>query len=304
MITKRKQTPTNPRVSIVLPCYNGERFLSQSIESVINQTFKDWELIIVNDCSTDSSPFIAEKYIAQDNRISIIHNKTNKKLPASLNIGFANARGKYFTWTSDDNIAKPNWLSTLVSTLDNNQDVSMVVADMTYIDETGKFITTASKQYPNRNPKQLAYLCNVGAAFMYRKSIADKIGKYDESAFCAEDFDYWCRIALNGQLMYIPDNIYDYRVQSGSLTATKKDEQIIKTTRIIKKYYKQFITVYHMNWLQKQKLTFLLKPHVKQTCFGLIFRFYTFCAFNLCNIVFFWNSNLRHKFKSILKIKL
>ena len=94
--------------SIVLPTYNGEEFLSNSIESVINQTFQDWELIIVNDCSTDNSLSIAEEYFKKDNRIRIINNAENKKLPESLNIGFREAKGDYFTWTSDDNEYYPN----------------------------------------------------------------------------------------------------------------------------------------------------------------------------------------------------
>ena len=93
-----------PKVSIVLPTYNGEDYLRESIESVISQTFTDWELIIVNDCSTDSTPKIAEAYAAKDCRIRVIHNEKNQKLPNSLNIGFESASGDYLTWTSDDNI--------------------------------------------------------------------------------------------------------------------------------------------------------------------------------------------------------
>ena len=91
-----------PKVSIVLPTYNGSKFLSRSIESVQEQAETDWELIIVNDCSTDNTLDIAQKYAQQDKRISVITNEQNKKLPASLNVGFSRAKGKYLTWTSDD----------------------------------------------------------------------------------------------------------------------------------------------------------------------------------------------------------
>ena len=293
-----------PIVSIVLPTYNGERFITESINSILSQSFTNWELIIVNDCSTDNTPSIINTFAKQDARIRIINNKTNKKLPASLNIGFALATGKYFTWTSDDNIARSNWLETLVNTLENEPTISMVVADMDYINEQGKFITTASLRYKHRNAKQLAYICNVGAAFMYRKSIADIVGKYDESTFCAEDYDYWCRIALKGSIKYISDNIYRYRKHGGSLTETKRDQQIAKTTVIVKKYYKKFISKYNMNWWQKQKLVFLLYPHVQQAKTYWLFKIYNTIAFQLGNILFFWNSNLRHKLKSQLKIKL
>lgn len=82
-------------VSVVMPVYNGEKYLRQSIESVLNQTFKDWNLIIVDDCSTDSSTDIMNEYAKADGRIQVIHNKVNSKIPASLNNGFEKASGRY-----------------------------------------------------------------------------------------------------------------------------------------------------------------------------------------------------------------
>ena len=91
-----------PRVSIVLPSYNGERYIKESIDSVLNQSFTNWELIVVNDCSEDGTRRIVEEYAQNDSRVTIINNEKNMKLPKSLNIGFEVARGEYFTWTSDD----------------------------------------------------------------------------------------------------------------------------------------------------------------------------------------------------------
>lgn len=95
-----------PKVSIVLPTFNGSKYIKQSVESVLSQTFTDFELIIVNDCSTDDTLSICNELKELDSRITIISNETNKKLPASLNIGFRRAVGEYFTWTSDDNLFK------------------------------------------------------------------------------------------------------------------------------------------------------------------------------------------------------
>ena len=295
---------TNPRVSVILPTYNGAKFIAESIKSIIAQKFTDWELIIVNYCSTDETLDIVTKFADQDKRIKVISNKENKKLPGALNVGFAAANGEYFTWTSDDNIARANWLETMVNALDSDPGIAMVVADMDYMDENEKFMETASSRYQHRNAKQLAYICNVGAAFMYRRAIADKVGKYDESTFCAEDYDYWCRIALNGNIKYIPDNIYRYRRHGGSLTATKRNQQIAKTSAINKKYYAQFITRYKMNWWQRQKMMFLLYPHVPKTACYWLFKAYNVVVFQIGNVLFFWNSKLRHRFKSKFKVNL
>ena len=91
-------------VSIVLPVYNGERYLEDAIESVLGQTYTNLELIIVDDKSTDDSLNIANKYRILDKRVRIIANEENIKLPKSLNKGFEVAQGDYLTWTSDDNI--------------------------------------------------------------------------------------------------------------------------------------------------------------------------------------------------------
>lgn len=224
-----------PRVSIVLPTYNGERYIRASIESILNQTYKDWELIIVNDASIDSTIDIVNEYVQRDSRIRVITNSTNKKLPESLNIGFESTSGEYLTWTSDDNMYKPKAIEFMVNHLDNHSDVDMVSCIFDFIDEDGKFVKEVD--YPeNRITVDLIYGCNVGACFMYRKKLADKVGKYDKDMFCAEDYDYWCRIAVSGRIDYVNNNLYKYRNNSKSLTATKKDTIAEKTRQIRLKY--------------------------------------------------------------------
>ena len=115
-----------PKVSIVLPTYNGEEYISNAIESIINQTYNDWELIIVNDCSNDNTLDIINKYALADSRISIIINNQNMKLPESLNIGFRNAKGDYLSWTSDDNMYDSKAIEKMVHYLDSNPNDNMV----------------------------------------------------------------------------------------------------------------------------------------------------------------------------------
>ena len=99
-----------PLVSIVLPVYNGEKYLRESLDSILAQTMEDWELIAVDDCSKDATPQILADYAASDSRIRVMRNAENQRLPRSLNIGFAEARGEFLTWTSDDNAYAPEAL--------------------------------------------------------------------------------------------------------------------------------------------------------------------------------------------------
>ena len=209
-----------PKVTIVLPTYNGSKYLRESVESVIDQTYKDWELVIVDDCSSDDTLKIANDYSERDGRIVVIHNRINKKLPASLNIGFEKARGEYFSWTSDDNIYEKDAIEKMVGYLDANQNIPMVRADMLMIDENAEVISE-SGEYGDL--KMLVANC-VGACFLYRKSVAQSVGQYDETLFCVEDYDYWVRIMEQyGTIGNIREFLYQYRWHPGSLSSTKRD---------------------------------------------------------------------------------
>lgn len=163
------------KVSIVLPTYNGENYIKDSIQSVLEQSYKNWELIIVNDCSTDSTKEIVENFIKQDERIKLINNSQNKKLPASLNIGFENATGEYYSWTSDDNLYKKSAIEFMVNYLEKHQDVDLVSCNYDNIDENAKFICEF-EQNKKRTTLDLALYNNIGACFMYRKKITNILG--------------------------------------------------------------------------------------------------------------------------------
>lgn len=236
-----------PVVSIVLPTYNGERFIKDSIESVINQTFSDWELIIVNDCSTDNTLNIANQYAKNDNRITVVSNEHNMKLPASLNVGFSMAKGKYYTWTSDDNMYKPQAIEKMVDYLNLNPYCDLVSCSFDHITEECSFIRESRKPNSTSNAIKLVHHCNVGACFMYRKEIADRVGKYDERMFCAEDYDYWCRIAICGNIHYQSENLYWYRDNLQCLTATKQNIIKQRTMEIRLKYADNIMTKFGLS---------------------------------------------------------
>ena len=203
-----------PKVSIVMPVYNGEKYLKESIDSVIDQTFTDWELIIVNDCSTDNTVSIVNEYT--DPRIRIIHNEQNQRLPRSLNIGFRKASGEYLTWTSDDNVYMPDAIHDMCEFLDDNQDYGMVTCRMHYIDENGN----AAGDFC-QTPDQLYCNDSIGACFMYRREVLATVGEYDPDMFLVEDYDYWLRINHRYLIGHVPKFNYYYRKHGNSLTQTR-----------------------------------------------------------------------------------
>lgn len=224
------------KVSIVLPVYNGEKYVRESIDSILAQELSDWELIIVDDCSTDHTGEIVKRYAGMDSRIKIIHNRENKRLPMSLNIGFRQASGEYLTWTSDDNKYMPNALRVMADYLDVNSSEYMVCADMRYIDAEG----CVTGVFEGFDGSKMYLQNNIGACFLYRREILKTVGEYDRDLFGIEDYDYWVRIYQKyGNIGHLGQQLYDYRRHDEGLTVQKA------------------------NLIRKQKAAFRLK-HIKE----------------------------------------
>jgi GT2 family glycosyltransferase len=143
-----------------------------------------------------------------------------QKLPKTLNIGFKVACGKYLTWISDDNYFAPNALEVMNDALDKMKHVGLVYTDYTCIDDRGKI----GKRIYQEPPEYLPIRDCVGACFMYRASVAKKVGEYNKDMVLVEDYDYWLRLGLVTKLYHIPASFYFYRVHDGALTKTRKEE--------------------------------------------------------------------------------
>ena len=217
-----------PKVSIVLPSYNGSVYIKKSIESVVAQEYTDWELIIVDDCSTDETLQIAHTYAEKDARIKVHHNETNQKLPESLNIGFRQATGEYFTWTSDDNWYMENAIGTMVGYLDIHPETGLCYADYYTVNDEDS-ITGESRM---SEPKHIITENVVGACFLYRRDVAQAAGEYDKSLFLAEDYDYWMRVSRQTKFAHISELLYYYRQHDNSLTQTRWQEAAHAVTKI------------------------------------------------------------------------
>lgn len=206
----------NPQVSVVLPTYNQAKFLPKALDSVFNQTYLDYELIAVNDGSTDDTARILDEY-QQHYDFTVIHQE-NQKLPQALNTGFRQARGQYLTWTSSDNIMLPQMLEVLVSALDSHPKVGLVYADWQVIDEDGAMRGVMRTLDFSRY--MLMRINYINACFLYRRVCQDMVGLYDPEYIYAEDWEYWWRISGSFRLMHVPQALYQYRLHGHSLTET------------------------------------------------------------------------------------
>lgn len=227
---------SSPKVSIVLPTFNGSRYLRAAIDSCLAQTYTDWELIIVDDASSDATPDIIKQYLTMDSRIRSVRHDANRKLPAALNTGFSLSRGEFLTWTSDDNLYKPPAIDKMLEYLSNHPEVDIVYTDYDVIDEDDKLIKKVMVP-----PSENIVIENVvRASFMYRRSVQTSLGGYDENSFLAEDYEFWLRASATFKMEALHQVLYEYRVHRQSLSF-KKAKEVKKKYRMTLKNNLDFI---------------------------------------------------------------
>jgi glycosyltransferase involved in cell wall biosynthesis len=251
-------------VSVVLPVFNQADLLAASIESVLAQTYTNFELIVINDGSTDDVESVLENYV--DNPKVRVYNQPNQKLPKALTNGFTYARGEYWTWTSADNVMEPTMLEVLVQKLELEPMVGMVYADYLAIDDRGEVLKNPNWRHHNRPcpdtgeirlPRSVTTLNTVqdnfiGPCFVYRGWIGRCLGEYD-SQLGVEDYDYWMRINAFFTISHVDKRacLYRYRVHDNTLSANAKEHGILEKARRLMAYEKKRAAFY------KESLTYI-----------------------------------------------
>ncbi len=217
-------TTFSPRVSVVMSVHNGEKYLREAIDSILSQTFTDFEFIIINDGSTDSSEHIIRSY--DDQRIRSVTQEKNIGLPASLNIGFALARGEYLARMDADDISVPERLRTQVTFLDEHPTIGVA----------GGWAQVFGHEAPHiwknpTNPDEVDALllfscCLLHPTTMIRRSILTKHHlRYNEQFTTAQDYELWSRVREVTQLTNIPRILLHYRTYAPGDSSAKKANQ-------------------------------------------------------------------------------
>ena len=203
------------KVSIVMPTYNGAKYIRQSIDSCLNQTYKNIELIIVDDGSSDETPEIIASY--KDGRIKYLRHEKNKGLPHGLNTGFTLASGEYLTWTSDDNFYAKEAIEKMLSFL-KIRNCEFVYCDY-YSFEDDNHLDLNRVKLPSQVTLENSNC--IGACFLYSRRIKELTGDYNPNTELAEDYDYWIRISKKFPMHHLSEPLYFFRVHDKSLTISK-----------------------------------------------------------------------------------
>jgi len=206
--------------------YNGQKYLRQAIESILNQTFKDFEFIIINDDSTDSSLEIIQS--CTDPRIKLINNQTNLGLTKSLNIGIKQAQGKYIARLDADDISLTNRLAEQYEYLKKHPDITIIGSDVELIDENNK---TICQRQLIHNPDQIKfglifYNQLMHSSIFFKKSAVEQIGGYNENFKYTQDYELYSRLSKKYKISNLNQILIKHRTHSQSISQSKKTQQI------------------------------------------------------------------------------
>jgi glycosyltransferase involved in cell wall biosynthesis len=214
-----------PLVSVIMPVYNASSYLKESIDSILEQTYTNFELLAINDGSTDDSDKLLEHYAKLDPRIKIVTHKKNMRLVATLNEGLNLAKGEYIARMDSDDISFPKRFELQVAVLQKEPQIVLVAGAFEVIDEDGEFMYREVMPVNDRDIKRVMLLRNVFAhgSVMFRKSAIEQVGPYRDDCGPTEDFELWSRLSTIGEFRGLETAIFRWRVNMQGISRNSAD---------------------------------------------------------------------------------
>jgi len=259
-----------PRVSVLMSVYNGERFLRDSVESILGQSYTDFEFLILDDNSTDSTWEILQQYAEKDTRIALIRNEQNIGLTRSLNKGLRLARGEYLARQDADDVSLQQRLELRVKFLDAHPKVGVVGSALEIIDENGKVLAQRKPATADAELRLEMLIKNsslLHTSILARTSLLKELGGYNENIRFAQDYDLWWRLSRKANLANLPETLIKWRESPGRISQARRQEQLkcmfdislgimnksLKTRQLDKDAYERFWWAYNSDFDRLRK---------------------------------------------------
>ena len=240
-----------PKASVIMSAYNGEKYLKEAIESILNQTFKDFEFIIVNDGSTKETADILESYAKNDLRIKVIVNPENIGLTKSLNRAIQETNGTYIVRMDSDDISLPERLEKQIEFMNNNPEIGLLGTGYYEINHDGIILGKTVFPSTDKELKRLLIKYNpfCHTSVIIRRKILDQIGVYNELIKKAQDYDLWFRIASRSRMANLSEPLVLRRYGTKNISTTDENEQLkwalkVRKNAIKKGQYPMWNSIY------------------------------------------------------------
>jgi hypothetical protein len=236
-----------PRVSVVMPACNAERYLREAVESILAQTFDDFEFVVVDDGSTDRTWTLLRSY--RDARMRCCRNDENAGVTRSLNRGVAAARGDYIARQDADDVSRPSRLETQVAYLEAHPEVGILGSAYQVIDAEGR---PRGLGRPPESDTEIRWQTLFHSAFCHsavmlrREALAGIKGPYDEAAVYAEDYDLWAKLVRRTKAANLPQLLVRHRVHGNSIGSTRRQEQYCSATGVAARQIRELLPDYSL----------------------------------------------------------
>jgi glycosyltransferase involved in cell wall biosynthesis len=232
-----------PLITIIIPTFNRADFIGQSIESVLAQTYEKWEMIVIDDASTDSTESLMKTYVEKDNRIRYIKNPINLGISKSRNIGLHSARATYIAMLDSDDVwLDPEKLAKQIGAFKKNsghtKPLGIVGTWVTQIDEGGKTLRNISFAENDAGIRQsFLYVNHIAqSSVLFLKQAALDAGGYDETLATMEDHDLWLNIGMKYEVETLPIYATGYRIHSQSITKKRRERVALDEMSVIRRW--------------------------------------------------------------------
>jgi glycosyltransferase involved in cell wall biosynthesis len=269
----------SPTVSVVMPAFNAAAFLDEAVQSILDQTFRDFEFIIVDDGSTDDTAGILQKYTQADDRVKV-YRQENQGMIAALNRGCRMARGQFIARMDADDISLPHRLERQLRFMDGHPEIGILGTSVSRIDENGS-VTGDWRQSPNRKVLRWNHffrVCVIHPTVVMRREILEKINFYRSDAVHAEDWDLWLRASAITEFSNTHEILFKYRVWSKSTSKRLNQEYRETPIKLLAPYINNFLnestSIEAVAGLRGTKLASLGQIHLTATLLEkLYYRF-------------------------------
>jgi glycosyltransferase involved in cell wall biosynthesis len=265
-----------PQVSIILPTFNGEKTIKTAMHSVLRQSFFNWELIIIDDGSTDNTRECIERYSVKDSRIILISHEKNKGLQESLNHGLSLARGTYIARIDDDDVwINTNKLQKQVDFLNNNKEYVLVGTGAIVVDEKGSEITRYLMPETDTQIRKKILRANtfIHSSVIYRTESVVSVGGYQIEKML-EDYDLWLRLGKIGKFKNLQEYSICYSFNTEGYNFHNKIVRLKSNLLLVKEYsnfYPHYWKAVILNWIKvlSYPLFILMPTTLKGVLLGL-----------------------------------
>jgi len=246
-----------PLISVVMSVFNDDKYVRRAIDSILNQTLKEFEFIIINDASKDASLEIIRSYARKDRRIQLINNTRELRLARSLNLGVSIAKADFIARMDPDDVSFPKRLEIQYIYLKKHPNIAVVGTNLSIVNEDKKEISV--RDYPTRSEDlkkiMLRYSPFAHPSIMLRKKVFKEFGGYDPNMRLCEDIDFWFKIGTKYDFGNIPERLVQYTLskKSGTHRNVRQTELLgfkIKLNAIMKHGYRPSLYDFFYNLLQ------------------------------------------------------